>query len=91
LDYNSLISKERLLLKTKGEFIMSNSENNNGDTNAPERKKISLKEAMQQKLESKKQEQASGKRSTNGGRTNTNMKSQQTSKKANTQRRKLGE
>lgn len=69
---------------------MSNSENNNGDTNAPERKKISLKEAMAQKLASKKQEQASGKHSSNSGNNNTNVKSQLT-KKPNNQRRKLGE
>jgi len=69
---------------------MSNSENNNGNSNAPERKKISLKEAMAQKLASKKQEQASGKHSANSGKNNTNMKSQ-LAKKPNTQRRKLGE
>jgi len=69
---------------------MSNSENNNSNTDAPERKKISLKEAMAQKLASKKQEQAAGKPSAKSGKNNTNMKSQLT-KKTSTQRRKLGE
>jgi len=69
---------------------MSSSENNNQDTNTPERKKISLKEAMQQKLASKKQEQSTGKYSANSAKNNTNMKSQLT-KKPNTQRRKMGE
>ncbi|QUH19053.1 hypothetical protein [Alkaliphilus sp. B6464] len=69
---------------------MANSENNNQDTNNPERKKISLKEAMQQKLASKKQEQSTGKHSANSAKNNINMKSQLT-KKPNTQRRKMGE
>ena len=69
---------------------MSNLENNNPDGNTSERKKISLKEAMAQKLASKKQEQATGKHSNNSAKNNTNIKSQLT-KKTSTQRRKLGE
>lgn len=71
---------------------MSNSENNNQDTNTaePVRKKLSLKEAMEQKLASKKQEQAASNHSTNSARNNTNIKSQLT-KKPSTQRRKMGE
>ncbi len=69
---------------------MSNLENNNQDGNTSERKKISLKEAMAQKLASKKQEQSKGKYSNNSVKNNTNIKSQ-LAKKPSTQRRKLGE
>jgi len=69
---------------------MSDLENNNIDTNPPERKKLSLREAMEQKLASKKQEQANGKHSSNSSKSNKTMKSQST-KKMSTQRRKMGE
>lgn len=68
---------------------MSNSGNNEQDPNTHEIKKISLAEAIKQKLASKKQEQSNGGFLANSVKTNPNMKSQQT-KKRNNQRRRTG-
>ena len=57
------------------------------ESNEP-KKKISLQEAMKQKLESKKN-QANGKSTSNGPQQTKKMQSQQT-KKVNNQRRKMG-
>lgn len=66
---------------------MSNTEHNEQGT--PQPKKMSLQEAMMQKLASKKQAQANGKSSMNGSSAKKSMKSQQT-KKPNNQRRRTG-
>lgn len=68
---------------------MSNSTNNNKDNIPSEKKKISLQEAIKQKLASKKQEQSSGKSSMHAAKTPQKMKSQQT-KKPNNQRKRTG-
>ncbi|MCA1029633.1 hypothetical protein LCL95_01145 [Bacillus timonensis] len=59
-------------------------ENNNG-----EKKKISLQEAMKQKLAAQKQEKANDKGGFNGSTDTKKLKSQQT-KKISNQRRKMG-
>lgn len=61
-------------------------ETNNQD---PTKKKITLQEAVKQKLEDKKNQAAGGKTSLNGAAGNQKMKSQQTKKVSNT-RRKMG-
>ncbi|MFD3448117.1 hypothetical protein ACFDTO_26340 [Microbacteriaceae bacterium 4G12] len=68
---------------------MSNTENKEQTHAAPERKKISLEEAIKQKLASKKQGQANGKLANSLVKTTKSMKSQQT-KKANNQRKRTG-
>lgn len=54
-----------------------------------ERKKISLKEAMKQQLESKKQNQSGGKFNNSPVKSAKTLKSQQT-KKTNNQRKRTG-
>jgi hypothetical protein len=68
---------------------MTNSENNEQDAKTHEIKKISLADAVKQKLASKKQGQSNGGFLANSVKTNPNMKSQQT-KKRNNQRRRTG-
>ncbi|MCK1996518.1 hypothetical protein SAMN04487786_1949 [Paenisporosarcina quisquiliarum] len=53
------------------------------------KKKMTLQEAVKQKLEEKKNQSAGGKTSLNGSTGNQKMKSQQTKKVSNT-RRKMG-
>jgi hypothetical protein len=60
----------------------------NKQSEAP-KKKISLKEAMKQQLESKKNQSSSGKGRGNADLSAKKMKSQQTKKPSNT-RRKMG-
>lgn len=67
---------------------MSNLGNNEQDAKTPERKKITLEEAIKQKLASKKQQQSLGRSAANSVKIQ-NMKSQQT-KKSNNQRRRTG-
>lgn len=55
----------------------------------PEKKKVNLAEAMKQRLEQKKAEQAQGKQDKKLAPKNQTMKSQ-LHKKANTTRRKMG-
>lgn len=66
-------------------------EEHDKDMEATEKKpgKISLQEAMKQRLAQKKQEQASGKSFQSGKPGNQQMRSQQT-KKPNNQRRRTG-
>jgi hypothetical protein len=74
------------LVVSKGDPIMSN---NNDQQIQPEKKKISLQEAMKQQLAKKKEAQAGGKQATGGLASNQRMQSQQTKKPSNT-RRKMG-
>lgn len=64
------------------------------ETNQPEnmetpKKKISLQEAIKQKLEAKKNQAAAGNTNSIGGQTTKKMQSQQTKKVSNS-RRKMG-
>ncbi len=68
---------------------MSDSVNHEQNPAGQERKKISLQEAMKQKLALQKQQQATGKNTMNQSNHAQKMKSQQT-KKANNQRRRTG-
>ena len=62
----------------------------NKENETTERRKISLQEAIKQKMESKKHQRASGNPMTNMSNTTTHkMKSQQT-KKPNNQRKRTG-
>lgn len=61
-------------------------ETNNQET---PKKKMTLQEAVKQKLEEKKNQSTGGKASLNGSTGNQKMKSQQTKKVSNT-RRKMG-
>lgn len=60
----------------------------NNQSEAP-KKKMTLQEAMQQKLESKKNQSSAGKGTTKGDLSTKKMKSQQAKKTSNT-RRKMG-
>lgn len=64
----------------------SPSENNEQDTKTPEKKKISLQEAIKQKLANKKQEKSAERPTSHHEQTKT-MKSQQTKKRNNQSRR----
>lgn len=64
----------------------SASENNEQDSKAPEKKKISLQEPIKQKLANKKQEK-SVERPTNHFEQTKTMKSQQTKKRNNKHKR----
>ena len=68
---------------------MSNLENTEQELEAPGRKKISLEEAIKQKLASKKQNQLTGRSAASPVKTTQNIKSQQT-KKRNNQRKRTG-
>lgn len=59
------------------------------EAKAPEKKKMSLEEAIKQKLASKKQNQTAGKAGSNPVKMTQSMKSQQT-KKRNNQRKRTG-
>ncbi|QNO14669.1 hypothetical protein HYG86_07645 [Alkalicella caledoniensis] len=59
---------------------MSDTEKNQQGEQPQERKKMSLAEAMKQKLEAQKQQQGKGVSSTNNHQGNKKMKSQQTKK-----------
>jgi len=61
----------------------------NKENETTERRKISLQEAIKQKMESKKPQRASGNPMTNFSNTTHKMKSQQT-KKPNNQRKRTG-
>jgi hypothetical protein len=61
----------------------------NKEQAAPEKKKVSLEEAIKQKLASKKQNQGAGKAGLGPVKTAGSMKSQQT-KKRNNQRKRTG-
>ena len=62
---------------------------NNNENETTERRKISLQEAIKQKMESKKLQKTSGNPMTNFSNTTNKMKSQQT-KKPNNQRKRTG-
>jgi len=62
---------------------VSHNENNQKDTPYTERKKISLQEAMQQKLASKNQDISFSKTTNSTTKGNQNMKSQQSKKRIN--------
>lgn len=62
---------------------------NNTDQNLQEKKKISLQEAMRQKLANKKEQQSNNRGNNKWSNTNQTMKSQQT-KKINNQRKRQG-
>lgn len=68
---------------------MSDTLNREQEPAGPERKKISLQEAMKQKLALQKQQQANAKNASYHSQQAQKMKSQQT-KKANNQRRRTG-
>lgn len=68
---------------------MDKQENQQPSTDAPERKKISLQEAIKQKLAQKKLEQSGTKHAASHMKTTQKMKSQQT-KKPNNQRKRTG-
>lgn len=68
---------------------MSEFSNQEQGNTTPERKKISLQEAIQQKLAHKKEQQSQGRNNANFSHSNQKMRSQQT-KKANNQRRRTG-
>jgi hypothetical protein len=59
------------------------------DQNSVQRKKISLQEAIKQKMESKLQQQGTGNKAKDYIKTNQTMRSQQT-KKQNNQRKRTG-
>jgi hypothetical protein len=69
---------------------MSDQQPNQTETDAPEKKKISLQEAIKQKLASKKQEQASGKTGGFSNAANQQKMHSQNTKKPNNQRRRTG-
>ncbi|MFC3883598.1 hypothetical protein ACFOU2_08780 [Bacillus songklensis] len=68
---------------------MSNLKIKEQGTKASERKKVSLEEAIRQKLASKKQNQSTGRCAASPVKTTQTMKSQQT-KKRNNQRKRTG-
>ena len=80
------MKKSQKIVVSEGDSIMSN---NNDQTIQPEKKKISLQEAMKQQLAKKKEAQGNGKQANNGLASNQRMQSQQTKKPSNT-RRKMG-
>ncbi len=80
------MKKSQKIVVSEGDYIMSN---NNDQTIQPEKKKISLQEAMKQQLAKKKEAQGKGKQANNGQASNQRMQSQQTKKPSNT-RRKMG-
>jgi hypothetical protein len=69
---------------------MSNSENNKQDTNAPEKKKISLQDAMKQALAAKTQGKAVGKLDSNSSNTKVGKKNPSTKKQNSLPRRTGG-
>ncbi|MDF2545715.1 MAG: hypothetical protein K0R93_613 [Anaerosolibacter sp.] len=69
---------------------MSNSENNTQDTKAPEKKKISLQDAMKQALAAKNQGKGVGKLDSNSSNTNASKKNPVTKKQNSLPRRTGG-
>lgn len=67
---------------------MSNSENNKNGTTAPERKKISLQEAMKQQISAKNKGFDFGKPGNSSIKGNQNTQSQQAKKRTNQRSRR---